>query len=149
MRSVLLDTSFLIRLINRNEALHQNARAYFTYFVGQNIKMYLSSIVIAEYCVKDSIDGLPLSYLTIIPFDATDGEIAGRFYALLQKDKTSLVGANRLAIKDDCKLIAQMHQNNIDAFVTSDQKAFAQYFKPLQAHINIKYIDISTPLSEL
>lgn len=41
MNSVLLDTSFCIRLLNSNDVLHKNAVEYFTYFLDNQIEMYL------------------------------------------------------------------------------------------------------------
>lgn len=83
MDSVLLDTSFCIRLLKSNDELHQNAKAYFQYFLEQKIEMYLSSIVIAEYAVKDDPANLPLESVKVNPFDYFDGKIAGAFHAML------------------------------------------------------------------
>jgi len=56
--SVLLDTSFLIRLLNPDSELHENAKGYFKYFLDKDIVMKVSTISIAEYCVRGSIDDL-------------------------------------------------------------------------------------------
>ena len=74
MDSILLDTSFCIRLLKSNDTLHQNAKEYFKYFLEQKIEIYLSSIVIAEYSVKDDANNLPLEFVKIIPFDFFDGK---------------------------------------------------------------------------
>ncbi len=46
--SVLLDTSFFIRLLNDNDSLHKNARDYFKYFLENDITLKISTISIAE-----------------------------------------------------------------------------------------------------
>lgn len=42
MDSILLDTSFCIRLLKSNDDLHQNAKDYFKYFLEKKIEIYLS-----------------------------------------------------------------------------------------------------------
>ncbi len=58
--SVLLDTSFFIRLLYPEDRLHQNAVDYFQYFLNNDISLKVSTISIAEYCVRGAIDELPL-----------------------------------------------------------------------------------------
>ena len=60
MDSVLIDTSFCIRLIKQTDPLHQNALNYFEYFLENKVTIYLSAIAIAEYSVKDDINNPPL-----------------------------------------------------------------------------------------
>lgn len=83
MLSVLLDTSFCIRLGRPSDPLHQNALDYFQYFLENKVELYLSSIVIAEYSVKGDIADLPLKTMKIIPFDYFDGKTAGEFHSIL------------------------------------------------------------------
>ncbi len=45
---VLLDTSFVIRLLKTNDALHPNAKAWFRQLLERRVPMYLSTISIAE-----------------------------------------------------------------------------------------------------
>lgn len=56
--SVILDTSFMIRLLNESDKLHNNALGYFHYFLEQGIPMYFSTVSIAEYCVKGDFHDL-------------------------------------------------------------------------------------------
>ena len=67
--SVLLDTSFFIRLLNSDDFLHINAKDYFKYFLENEILLKVSTISIAEYCVKGKMDELPLRNLEIISFN--------------------------------------------------------------------------------
>ena len=46
MNSVLLDTSFFIRLLNHQDRLHENARAYYKFFLEEGIEMIISTISI-------------------------------------------------------------------------------------------------------
>ena len=150
MNSVLLDTSFCIRLMKKDDSLHQNAYEFFEYFLKNNIEMYLSSIVISEYNVKDDVNNLPLQTMKIIPFDFFDGKVAGQFYSFLFNNKSHTVGIERLVVKDDCKLIAQIFNRNIDAYITKDKKSFNQFFNPLQKEMNFKVelIDLEVSLKD-
>ena len=58
--SVLLDTSFFIRFLNDEDPLFKIAMEYYKYFLHNEIKMFVSTISIAEYCVGGSLDELPL-----------------------------------------------------------------------------------------
>ncbi len=150
MNSVLLDTSFCIRLLKKDDSLHSNAYEYFEYFLNNKIEMYLSSIVISEYSVKDNVNNLPLQTMKIIPFDFFDGQIAGEFYSFLSENKQHTQGLERLVVKDDCKLIAQIFNRNIDAFITKDRKSFNQFFHPLQKEkkFGVTLLDLSISLKD-
>lgn len=58
--SILLDTSFFIRLLNDKDSLHSNAVGYFKYFLENDIILKISTISIAEYCVLGKLEDLPL-----------------------------------------------------------------------------------------
>jgi predicted nucleic acid-binding protein len=148
MDSILLDTSFCIRLLKNNDALHQNAKDYFKYFLEQRIEIYLSSIVIAEYSVKDDANNLPLEFVKIIPFDFFDGKTAGEFHSILINNKEQVANIERNIIKDDCKLISQIFNRKIGAYITKDKKSFGQIFMPIQKvkGFNIELIDLEIPL---
>lgn len=148
MDSILLDTSFCIRLLKSNDPLHQNAKDYFRYFLQQKIEIYLSSIVIAEYSVKDDANNLPLEFVKIIPFDFFDGKTAGEFHSILINHKEQVAHIERNVIKDDCKLIAQIFNRNIQAYITKDKKSFGQIIQPIKQNkgFKIELLDLEIPL---
>ncbi len=150
MDSILLDTSFCIRLLKNNDALHQNAKDYFKYFLEQKVEIYLSSIVIAEYSVKDDANNLPLEFVKIIPFDFFDGKTAGEFHSILINNKEQVANIDRNVIKDDCKLIAQIFNRKIGAYITKDKKSFGQIFMPIQKvkSFKIELLDLEFPLKD-
>ena len=150
MNSILLDTSFCIRLLKQDDSLHKNAYEYFQYFLENKIEMYLSTIVISEYSVKDEITNLPLQTMKIIPFDFLDGKIAGEFYSILTNNKLNVQGVERLVVKDDCKLVAQIYNRKIEAYITKDKKSFSQFFEPLQKEkkFSLEFLDLSIPLKD-
>jgi predicted nucleic acid-binding protein len=151
MDSILLDTSFCIRLLKNNDELHQNAKDYFKYFLEQKIEIYLSSIVIAEYSVKDDVNNLPLEFVKIVPFDFFDGKTAGEFHSILINNKEQVANIERNVIKDDCKLLAQIFNRKIGAYITKDKKSFGQIFMPIQKakSFNIELFDLEIPLKDI
>ena len=150
MDSILIDTSFCIRLLKSNDPLHQNAKDYFRYFLEQKVDIYLSSIVIAEYSVKDDANNLPLEFVKIIPFDFYDGKTAGEFHSILIENKHDVSEIERNVIKDDCKLIAQIFNRKIDAYITKDRKSFAKIIKPIQntKGFNLELLDLEIPFKD-
>ncbi|MEO6903024.1 MAG: hypothetical protein ABI315_07715 [Bacteroidia bacterium] len=147
MDSILLDTSFCIRLLKSNDYLHQNAKDYFKYFLEKKIEIFLSSIVVAEYSVKDDPANLPLEFVKIIPFDFFDGKTAGEFHSILLNHKEQVANIERNVIKDDCKLIAQLFNRNIQGYITKDRKSFSQIIAPIQTSksFEIELLDLETP----
>ena len=67
-QAVLLDSGFLIRLMNPEEPLHQVAMRWFRHFVEQGIVCKVSTIALAEYGVKDDLAHLPMQYLKYYHF---------------------------------------------------------------------------------
>lgn len=64
---VFCDTSFFIRLLDKNDPLHHNAKGYFKYLAERDFQLMISTIAIAEYCVRGDVNELPLKNLQIIP----------------------------------------------------------------------------------
>jgi predicted nucleic acid-binding protein len=150
MLSVLLDTSFCIRLLKKDEPLHQNAVDYFQYFLEQKIELFISTIAIAEYSVKDDPMNLPLKMMKIIPFDFFDGKTAGEFHSILLEQKNKAQDIDRYIVKDDCKLIAQLFNRKIEGYITKDRKSFSQIIKPITETrgFSIQLIDLSVTLKD-
>lgn len=48
----MLDTSFLIRLLKEDDPLHTSAKSYFRYFLENKFVLFVSTVAVAEYCVR-------------------------------------------------------------------------------------------------
>jgi len=124
--SVLLDTSFLIRLLNDEDPLHKNAVGYYKYFLEKEIILKVSTITIAEYCVRGKIEDLPMRNLQLIPFNLDHAEKTGEFADIIfrQKDIANEVLKPRAIIPNDSKLFAQADLDKpVNHFITSDSRS--------------------------
>lgn len=123
---------------------------YFKYFLEKKIEIYLSSIVVAEYSVKDDPSNLPLDFVKIIPFDFFDGKTAGEFHSILLNHKAQVANIERNVIKDDCKLMAQLFNRKIQGYITKDRKSFNQIIAPIKSSKSfmLELLDLETPLKE-
>lgn len=150
--SVLLDTSFFIRLLNDEDSLHQNALNYFKYFLEKEIDLKISTISIAEYCVKGNLSDLPLVNLQIMPFNLNHAQRTGEFAKIIFNQ--NLISSEKISpraiIPNDSKLFAQADlDKTITHFVTSDSRSkitlgyLTKVTKP-----KFEVIDINFPYNE-
>jgi len=150
--SVLLDTSFFIRLLNSEDPLHGNAKEYYKYFLNNDIIMKVSTVSIAEYCVKGAINDLPLRNLQIIPFNVDHAEKAGEFANIVfTVNKNSVEKLTpRTIIPNDTKLFAQADTDpSITQFVTSDKEC-TKVYDAIKVNVPVKFeiINIHIPYNE-
>jgi predicted nucleic acid-binding protein len=151
LKSVFLDSSFCIRLLKSDADFHQNTVDYFEYFLENKIEMYLSTIVVSEYAVGDNPDNLlSLNAFRLLEFDYADAKIAGKFFAELKGNEYLRESEQRKVIINDIKLFAQIHNRNIDAYITKDRKSLSKIIEPLGKSNNLKFdfIDLSIPLND-
>ena len=121
---VLLDTSFFMHLLDSNKEWNQHARLYMQFFMNNSWKMYLSTIVIAEWCVRGSIDELPLANLEIVPFNVSHGTRAGDFTRVALVNRQGNSPGERTIVKNDTKLFAQADlTKGVTHYLTSDDKS--------------------------
>lgn len=147
--SVLLDTSFFIRLLNSSDPLHSNALGYYKYYLEQGVRLKISTISIAEYCVLGKVSDLPLKNLEILPFNQSDAQRTGDFAKILFEHNNTALDKlmPRAIIPNDSKLFAQSDKDSsVTHFVTSDARSMKTW-KALKSKTNPKFeiLDIATP----
>lgn len=150
--SVLLDTSFFIRLLNDEDKLHSNALGYYKYFLENEFTLKASTITIAEYCVLGKLTDLPMVNIQILPFNLKEAQRAGEFANIIfTENKVSLTNLHpRAIIPNDSKLFAQADiDKTITHFVTSDVRS-KKTLDLLKKGLNPKFkiISIDIPFSE-
>lgn len=127
---VLCDTGFLMRLNQPKDPLHANARGYVKFFKEKQCPMFVSTIALAEYAVRDSIANLPMRYLRVVPFNIDHAETAGRFasigFELRQQMPTEIT--QRVIIPNDTKMFAQADVHpQISHYLTADERCERLY----------------------
>ena len=120
-----LDTSFLIRLLKKDDPLHQSALDFFQYLLSHEFILYVSTVALAEYCVKGALDEIPFDNLRVIPFNIDHSPIAGKYAASLfeARAKGSYKPEHRLVIPNDTKIFAQAAKLKAVYIVTADSKS--------------------------
>lgn len=146
-KAVLLDTSFFLRFLNERDPLFKNADGYYRYFLEKEYTLCISTISIAEYCVRGRIDELPLKNLRIIPFNVNHATRTGDFARILYSERNArnVQFKERVLIPNDSKLFAQADvEINIQNFVTSDSESLKAY-GILKKHTNTQFsmVDIN------
>ncbi len=148
-KSVLLDTSFFLRLFDTSSPLHENAKAYYKYFLEHDITLKISTIAIAEFCVKGEATDLPLRNMQIIPFNFDHAQQAGKFFQIIwkQKKERGMVITPRCVVPNDTKMFAQADiDTTVESFVSADSEAFKIYtLLEHELHPRFNFIDINTP----
>lgn len=129
-KAVLLDSGFLIRLMNPDEPLHQIALNLFRNFVNNGIVCKVSTIALAEYGVKGDLRYLPTKYLQYVPFVYSHAEVASVFMRTILKVKVErgVAISPRVIIPNDTKMFAQASaEPDVFAFVSADAEAKKVY----------------------
>lgn len=128
MNSALLDTSFLITLANPARPHHDAAVGYFRECVRRQVPMYLSTIVISEFQVKQAINDLPLRNLVVLPFNVDHAMRCGILIRQVVRDPLD----DRVRVKDDFKLIAQCECEGISHLLSEDESTLVKYLDRAQ-----------------
>jgi len=151
--SVLLDTSFFIRLLNPDDKLHNNAKDYFKYFLENDIVIKISTISVAEYCVRGKIGELPLEKVQIIPFNIDHAVRAGELASIVFNKKSGSEDKfqDRKIISNDTKLFTQADLDpSVTYFLTSDSECRKVYdIMASETKVSFEIIDLNNPYHEV
>jgi predicted nucleic acid-binding protein len=124
-RGVVLDTSFFISLADSKRANHLAARKYWKYFLENEIPIYLSTIVVSEFYLKQELPPEILRSCVILPFNWNDAiKASGLDFRSHAGDRES-----RQASKDDVKIIAQAEMIGAEYLVTDDESTLFKFAK--------------------
>ena len=124
---VVLDTSYLITLADPRRAHHDAARLYWKHFTEEGIPIYLPTVVVSEFYIKQEIPSELLRCCVILPFNWDDAVQAAR----LDFSKVDRQGESRDALKDDVKIIAQTMVKDASWLITDDTKSFYRFAQQL------------------
>lgn len=146
---VLLDTSFIIRLLKTDDPLHANAKAWFRWLLDHKVPMHLSTISISEFCVKGSFDQLPLRNVRVLPFNWQHAQRSGTFAGIILDQRRN---EERTVVINDLKLLAQADvEPRISHFLTKDRKIKAKVgllsTAGMQPHVSL--LDLHMPMADV
>jgi hypothetical protein len=123
VNSVLLDTSFLISLSDPARPHHEIAVAYYRECARRQVAMYLSTVVVSEFQVKQAINDLPLRNFVVLPFNVDHAMRCGLMIRQMPRD----LGDDRVRVKDDFKLLAQCDCESISHLISEDASTLGKY----------------------
>lgn len=127
----LLDTSFLISLVDDARANHSVARAYYEQALLSAVPLYVSTIALAEFAQKQNVEDLPLSTFVVLPFNVLDATLSGKIAAYLMPSRD--FGDDRNAVRADIHLIAQAARERIPFILSEDRNSLAKYVERAKA----------------
>ncbi|WP_287468519.1 hypothetical protein [Hydrogenophaga sp.] len=125
----MLDTSFLITFSDPSRPHHTVARQYFKECVHRQVPMYLSTIAVSEFQVRQAINDLPMRSFIVLPFNVDHAMACGLLHRRLQRDPED----GRVVVKDDFKLIAQCECEGITHLLSEDRGTLAKYLERARA----------------
>lgn len=123
MNSALLDTSFLISLSDPVRVHHDTAVNYYKACILRRVPMLLSTVVISEYSVRQSINDLEMRNFIVLPFNVDHAMACGLLVRNWERDPRD----DRVRIKDDYKLIAQCQCEGVSHALTEDASTLSKY----------------------
>ncbi|NLT71955.1 MAG: hypothetical protein GXX91_14865 [Verrucomicrobiaceae bacterium] len=92
--------------------------------------MFVSTIALAEYAVRDRIANLPMRYFRVLPFNVDHAQAAGEFAAVAFSQRQQMPEAitQRTIIPNDTKMFAQADVTPpITHYLTADERCEALY----------------------
>jgi len=133
-----VDTGFLISLVDRSRAHHEAARSYYKYFLQHQTVMLLPTVVACEFCIVQPITDLPLRNFRILPFNLVDATKCAELNAHHYRQQLAGTG-QRDAVKDDFKIIAQAVVQQAGQLVTEDASTICRYCDLLRTDGKIQF----------
>lgn len=81
LSAFLLDTSYLITLMVVSRPNHDTANRYFLEILQKGMPLYVSTVALAEFQQKQTINDLPLRNLIVLPFNIDHAMKTGELMA--------------------------------------------------------------------
>lgn len=147
-KTVILDTCFLIALLNKDSEFHKSAKTYHQYFLTNNIDMFMPTIVVSEfnqlYTIAPLIESGNYRQISFSYRDALAvGEVAFHLGLTNRGPKADTEdNESRAEIKDDIKILGQVKEGKFDYLITSDKGIYNRCLM-----LNKAGVVVCTPIS--
>lgn len=136
-----VDTGFLISLVDRSRPCHDAAKQYYRYFLENGVTMFLPTVVAAEFAVKQPVTDLPLRNFRVLPFNMGDATRCADLNVSYYRNKHG--AGQRDAVKDDFKIIAQAVEQDARVLLTEDDETLVVYCDHLHRDGRISFRVVS------
>ena len=127
-RGVMLDTSFLISLVDANRAHHETAKRYYQHCLGDNVPMFVSTIALSEFAIRQPVTDLPLRNIRPLTFTVAHAVKTAALNFAAHRDAND----RRDVVKDDFKLLGQIAEEAIPLLLTEDAQTLYRYCERLR-----------------
>ena len=145
MKKILLDSCFLIGLLDKDSIHHKNAYDFFVRFSSDNdVILKISTIAISEFSIRGDAKLIPVN-VQILPFNYAHAIKAGEFGKVVSKcRKETNDGSDRAIVLNDSKMFAQAEIEHFDCFVSTDTNAFKAYgYLKNNGLASFEFLDVS------
>lgn len=132
---VVLDTSYLITLADGGRANHAAAKRYWIHFTESAIPIFLPTVVVSEFSVKQQIPQGILRSCVVLPFNWDDAIRAASLDFKREKQEDE----SRDALKDDVKILGQAAVKDAAYVITDDTKSFYRFGQQMEADGSAKF----------
>ena len=126
MLQVSLDTSFLITFADPSRANHLVAVDYFRHCLTQRIPMWLSTVAVGEFEVRQSISDLPLQNFRVQPYNLPHAVRAAALLRTLRENGEQPAEDRRPVIINDLKILAQAEEEGIRVVLAEDRNTLSR-----------------------
>ena len=127
-RGVMLDTSFLISLVDGNRAHHETAKHYYQHCLGENVPMFVSTIALSEFAIRQPVTDLPLRNIRPMTFTVPHAVKTAALNFSAHRDPND----RRDVVKDDFKILGQVAEEAIPLLLTEDAQTLYRYCERLR-----------------
>lgn len=132
-----LDTGFLITLVDASRPSHDVAKEYYRYFLEEGTPLYLPTVVASEFGIKQPVTDLPLHNFKVLPFNLAESIRCADLNVSYYREKIG--SGQRDAVKDDFKIIAQAEEQYAMFLITEDHNTMSAYCEHLRNDSQIKF----------
>ena len=129
---VMLDTSFLDCLLNKDRPEHHIASQYFAFWIKNKVLICTSTICLAEFAANAEQLHPIFSTIIQLPFNAESALLAGDLFRkykkpVMSEEKSESVLGRRDALKDDFKIVAAASNAHVNAIAHNDSSTMSKF----------------------
>jgi predicted nucleic acid-binding protein len=138
---ILIDTCFLISLVNEQDGLHTNAEDYFRHFIAERADLFISTIALAEFMERQGELEI-IENFKVLSFDMDEARALNKHFSRADVNANGSTAQSRIAFKDDMKIVATALSREIDSILSANND-----LNKIAMEKGLKVIDYGRPLS--